>query len=126
MAMDQDGVAILHKVAQIILEKKGFNILLLDVRGHCTLTDFFIIAEGSANRHVLALADNIQEELKSMGYLPVHIEGREEGDWVVLDYFDFVIHLFKPGLRDLYRLEELWHEGTLIPIEQRSEDVACR
>lgn len=114
--MDNDPIVIVKKIAQIIQDKKGINILVLDVREICSLTDFFIIAEGLADRHVEAIATNIIDEMKTYNLIPFHIEGKNEGAWLVIDYLNIIIHLFKPGLRDLYRLEELWKAGKLIAL----------
>jgi ribosome-associated protein len=107
----------LNRIAQVIYDKKGFNILVLDVREICTMTDFFIIAEGNVDRHVKALSHAISDEFSQRGVEPLHIEGQQEGDWVVLDYGDFVIHLFVPELREKYALEELWNEGRIVDVK---------
>lgn len=104
-------------VAQIIYDKKGVNIIALDLSSVSTITDAVIIAEGSIDRHVIAIAKTIIETLKKKGRSPVHVEGLKNGDWVVLDYVDFMIHLFMPGLRDLYQLEKLWSAGELIDLK---------
>lgn len=107
----------LNRVAQLIYDKKGFNILVLDVRGICTMTDFFIIAEGTVDRHVKAIAHTIMDEFALEGKHPFHAEGQQEGDWIVLDYGDFVVHLFIPELREKYALEELWDEGQIVDVK---------
>jgi ribosome-associated protein len=104
---------ILNLIAQTIYDKKGINILALDVQGISTLTDYVIIAEGNVDRHVTAIAEAILAALKENGHTPSHVEGLQEGDWVVLDFLDFMVHLFMPGLRDKYRLEELWKKGHI-------------
>jgi ribosome-associated protein len=106
----------LNRIAQAIYDKKGFNILALDVRGICTLTDYFIIAEGYVDRHVQALSQAIQDEFASAGPTLLHLEGQREGDWIVLDYGDIVIHLFTPEMREKYELEELWQEGQVVDV----------
>jgi ribosome-associated protein len=98
---------ILNRIAQVIFDKKGMNILALDVRGVSSLTDFVIIAEGNVDRHVSAIADAVIVALKEEGYQPIHTEGLQSGDWVVIDFLDIMVHLFMPGLRDKYRLEDL-------------------
>lgn len=96
--------------------KKGMNILALDVRGLSSLTDFCIIAEGSAAKHVSGIAHEIVKKLKSLGISPLHTEGMSEGDWAVLDYPQVMVHLFMPGLRDKYMLEQLWKESTIVDL----------
>lgn len=114
--MHQTTGKLLNHIAQAIYDKKGFNILVLDVRGICSLTDYFIIAEGTVDRHVRALADTVIDQLGSFKHHPLHAEGMQEGDWIVLDYSDFVIHLFIPELREKYALEELWKNGKIVDV----------
>jgi ribosome-associated protein len=105
---------ILNRIAQVIFDKKGMNILGLDVRGVSSLTDYVIIAEGNVDRHVVSIADAIISVMKEEGYTPVHTEGRQLGDWVVIDFLDIMVHLFSPGLREKYHLEDLWKEGQIL------------
>lgn len=114
--MKNDSQLILNKIAQAIFDKKGINILALDVREISTITDFVIIAEGNVDRHVIAIAQNIQKEMESIGESPIYIEGLQHGDWVVVDYLEVMIHLFMPGLRDKYQLEKLWKEGKIVDL----------
>lgn len=106
-------------VCQAIVDKKGSNIIALDVRDVSSITDYFIIAEGSVPRHVISLAQYVDEVLRAHSITPVHCEGVQEGDWIVLDYMDFILHLFVPELRHHYALEEVWKEGKIVsvPIE---------
>ncbi|NGX45446.1 MAG: Ribosomal silencing factor RsfS [Chlamydiae bacterium] len=106
----------LDLVAQTIFDKKGFNILALDVRGVTSLTDYILIAEGSVDRHVVAIAKEIIAVLKEKGEKPLSSEGLQTGDWIVLDYLNFMIHLFMPGIRDKYCLEELFREGEVVEL----------
>ena len=107
----------LNRIAQVIYDKKGFNILILDVREICTMTDYFIIAEGTVDRHVKALSQAVADEFSKRGRHPLHAEGQQEGDWAVLDYGEFVIHLFIPDFREKYALEELWQEGRVVDVK---------
>jgi ribosome-associated protein len=107
---------LLKIIAQSIHDKKGFNTIIIDVKGISSMTDYFIIAEGTVDRHVKALAMYIKDCLSEYNSHPLHIEGLQEGDWVVLDYSDFVIHLFIPELREKYALEELWRNGKLVDV----------
>lgn len=115
--MSQSANPLLNTIAQAIYDKKGFNILALDVQGICTMTDHFIIAEGTVDRHVKALANTIIDRLEEYKMSPLHVEGMQEGEWIVLDYSDFVIHLFIPELRDKYALEQVWKEGRIVDLE---------
>ena len=112
--MDTD---IINSIGQIIFDKKGFNVTAIDLRGVTSLTDFMIVAEGGVDRHVQAIAHEVMEKLLEKGLSPCQTEGRANGDWVVLDYGEFMIHLFAPGLRDKYRLESLWPEGKIVELQ---------
>lgn len=112
----QEIPACLNKIAQIIFDKKGSNILALDLRKVSSFADFVIIAEGNVDKHVSAIASAVVEELKKIGFKPSYIEGLQQGDWAVIDYLDIMVHLFEPGLRDKYRLEDLWKEGSIIDV----------
>lgn len=81
------------------------------------MTDFFIIAEGSVDRHVQALAAMIMNELTPYKEKPAHVEGMSDGDWVVLDYYDVIIHLFTPEMREKYDLARLWDKGKIVDVE---------
>lgn len=113
----------LKLVCQAITDKKGFNIVVIDVRRVCSMTDYFIIAEGNVDRHVTALAKHVEDMLRTVDFKPSHVEGMREGEWVVLDYMDIVIHLFIPELREHYALEEVWKEGKIVnvPVKYRRE-----
>ena len=82
-----------------------------------TITDFLLIAEGNVDRHVTSLAKAIMEELASFGENVLHVEGLHTGDWVVLDYGQIMIHLFRPGVRDKYSIERLWPESKIIELD---------
>lgn len=103
----------IDKMSRTIFDKKGFNILALDVRGNCSLTDYLLIAEGHAERHVISIAKAI---IDSAPTHPIRVEGLANGDWVVLDFSDIIVHLFRPGMREKYSLERLWKESRIIDL----------
>jgi ribosome-associated protein len=105
----------LNRIAQIIYDKKGVNILALDVRPVSQLTDYVLIAEGAVDKHVVAIAQTILTELKGKGQ-SVLVEGLAHGDWVVLVLPHIMVHLFMPGMRDKYSLEELWKDGDIVDL----------
>lgn len=92
--------------------------MLLDVKGVSNITDNLIIAEGFVDRHVMALAQAVESSLKDMGKPVFKHEGLHSGEWIVLDYFDFMVHIFAPGYRDRYELEKLWPEAKLVDISE--------
>jgi ribosome-associated protein len=112
----------LNTIAQVIYDKKGFNILALDVRGLSSITDFLLIAEGNVDRHVSSIGRAILDELDKRGEKPVHVEGLQTGDWAVLDCSEIVVHIFSPALRERYSLERLWSESKIVDLEINVSD----
>ena len=99
-------------IVKILDEGKANNILMIDLKGKTSLTDALIIASGTSSRHVLALATQLHEKLKDMGYHP-KMDGRQgSGDWVILDLGDAIVHIFQPETRSFYEIEALWGEKT--------------
>lgn len=106
--------------ATAITEKKGEDVALLDVSELVVLTDVFLIASGTSNRHVRTLVDEVEERLRERGDRPLRREGTEYGRWVLLDYGDLVVHVFDPETRDYYELERLWSDAPTIPVPTHS------
>jgi ribosome-associated protein len=89
-------------------DKKGQHVTVLDLRKAPAFTDFFLICTGQTGRQVKAIVEAIEEALGSAGVHPSHIEGGKGADWVLMDYFDFIVHVFTPDTREFYALERLW------------------
>ncbi len=117
MVNKSDPLFFLNAIAQAIFDKKGFNILALDVREISTLTDYVIIAEGNIDKHIISIANGVIDQLEKIGQTPIYVEGMKTGDWVVIDYLHIMVHLFMPGLRDKYQLEQLWREGHIVDLQ---------
>jgi len=99
----------------VITDKKGEDVLLLDLRGLSILTDYFVICSGTSERQLGALLDAIRETTKkSLGIRPLHVEGEPDSGWILMDYGSVVVHLFAPELRAFYDLEGLWREGRVV------------
>lgn len=113
----KDTQALLNHLAQVVFDKKGTNILVLDTKKSSNLTDYVLIAEGGADRHVIAQADAIVEELEKEGVGLSYQQGINTGEWVVLDFSWLIVHLFTPGVRDKYNLEGLWPEADIVDVE---------
>jgi ribosome-associated protein len=107
---------ILNAIAQAIFDKKGFNILVLDVRKFSTMADYYIIAEGTVDRHVRAISKSIVETAAQLKMPLWQIEGDKSSEWVVVDFGDIVIHLFIPEMREKYALEELWKAAEIVDV----------
>ncbi len=107
----------LDVIAQAIFDKKGVNILCLDVHEISSLTDYVLIAEGNVDKHVTAIAHSIMDAMRELGVRPIYVEGLKHGDWVVIDYLHIMVHLFMPGFREKYQLEQLWREGKIVDVK---------
>lgn len=97
-----------------VRQKKADDVVALDLRASDAFTDFFLVCTGQNRRQVQAIADGVEAALKAKKLRPTHVEGYERGDWVLLDYFDFVVHVFSPTARAFYGLERLW--GNAEPV----------
>ena len=105
-----------QRAALVALDNKANDVVLLSLQGVSDMTDYFVIASGTSDTHVRAIGEHIQEELKRDGTAPHHVEGVQQGRWVLLDYVDFVVHVFHPSLRNFYQLERLWSDAQVVPI----------
>jgi ribosome-associated protein len=109
-----DSTALAERIAAIASDKKAIDIRVIDLRGIVSYTDFFVICSGNSERQAKAIHDGIYEELKNGGrerILPRRTEGDREARWILLDYWDVVVHIFTPEAREYYRLENLWGEA---------------
>jgi ribosome-associated protein len=97
--------------ADAIADKKGTDIVLLEVGDLFVITDFFVIGTGTSRPHVQALSERVEELLKEHGRVPLRDEGLPEAEWVLMDYGDVMVHLFQPKARDYYDLERLWRDA---------------
>ena len=106
-----------QRAAGILLDRKGNDVVLLSLKGVSDMTDYFLIVSGTSNTHVRALGHAVLEDLKKdTAQTAHHVEGLQAGRWVLLDYVDFVVHVFHPTLRNFYQIERLWADADVIPI----------
>ncbi len=112
---DSRDLAIL--AARVAASKQGEAVVVLDVRELITITDYFTIASGNSDRQVKTIADEVIMELKNQGVRPVRREGDVGATWVLLDFVDFVVHVFNDEERDFYRLENLWVDAPVVQWE---------
>jgi ribosome-associated protein len=101
-------------IVDMISDKKGEDILMLDTRSVSFISDYFVIATGASERQLKAMADDIQKQLKKDRILVYGAEGTAASGWVLLDYGSVIVHLFSPGMRDFYQLEALWDEAPVV------------
>jgi ribosome-associated protein len=98
-------------------DKKAVDLVVLDLKKAAGFTDYFVIASGANPRQIRAIADGILAALAEEGAKPAHIEGYDRSEWILLDYFDFVVHVFAPETRLFYGLERLWGNAERVPLE---------
>ena len=113
---DRDGKDLALVCAGIASDGKAEDIVVLDVRKMSSFTDFFVILSGRSTRHVQALAESIEHELRSKRISTSRAEGLSEGSWVLLDFDDVVVHIFYHDQRDFYDLEGLWDDAPRVEI----------
>jgi ribosome-associated protein len=111
-------LALARVIAMAAVEKQATEIVILDLRQLDAITDCFVICTGNVDQQVRAIAENIEKEVKSKtADRLLHREGMDTLNWVILDYVNVVVHVFKPSFREFYRLENLWGDAELIPFE---------
>lgn len=106
------------RVVKAALDKKATNVVVLDLRKTPAFTDFFVLCSGQSARQVKAIADAVEEAMKAARIRPAHIEGYDRADWVLMDYFNFIVHIFSPQTREFYSLERLWGGAERIEITE--------
>ena len=109
-----DPPAAVVRAAELALERKAQDVLILDLQGISSATDFFVIATGTSDIQVKAVSDHVIEESKKEGQRPDHVEGLRTGRWVLMDFIDFVVHVFHPDAREFYQLETLWGDAPTL------------
>jgi len=112
--------AAIQQAARAAQDKKATDVAVLDVREVSSFTDYFLICSGQNLRQVKAIADAVEEALLKAQEKPAHIEGYARADWVLLDYFDFIVHVFTPAMREFYALERLWGSAERIDVPDPS------
>jgi ribosome-associated protein len=106
----------LRTAVEACQEKKAAEILVLDLRGLASFTDYFLICSGASNRQLKTIADEIEKTVAIMKRKPVHREGYPRGEWILMDYVDFVVHVFTTSSRAYYDLERLWGDAGRIAV----------
>ena len=105
-----------QKAARAALGKKATDVVILDLRKVTEFTDYFVLASAASQRQLLAVADAVMEAMREQGLRPSHIEGYPKQEWILLDYSDFVFHVFTPRMRAFYDLERLWGGASRIEV----------
>jgi len=103
-----------HVIVEALEDKKGENIVLMDLQNVAMFTDYFVICTGTSDRMLDALADGVIEKAREATSLKRHPQGQSASGWVVVDFGSVIVHCFAPETRDFYKLEELWREGKIL------------
>jgi len=103
-----DSATLLTKIIGWLDDAKAEEVTSIDLDGKSSIGDYMLVATGRSDRHVGAIADQIQRKLKELGYGGVKVEGKEACDWVLIDNGDIIIHVFRPEVREFYNLEKMW------------------
>ncbi|MFH1753809.1 MAG: ribosome silencing factor [Candidatus Omnitrophota bacterium] len=112
-----------YLIAKAACDKKADDIVIMDMQQPSQMCDFFIIASGSSARQVRAISDNIEENTRQQGIKNIHIEGYEEGSWILLDLHDVVVHIFMRETREFYDLERLWADSPRTRFDPASAEL---
>lgn len=107
------------KAVSAALDKKAADVVVLDLRNTPAFTDFFVLCSGHTQRQVKAIADAIEETLRAARVRPAHVEGYERAEWILMDFFTFIVHVFTPQTRDFYSLERLWGDAERIEVSDQ-------
>ncbi len=108
-------------------EKKATNLVAIDLREIASFTEFFIVASGSNQRQVQAISDEINEQLKKqLNSRPVRVEGYSSAEWILLDYGDFIVHIFEKNAREFYDLERLWRDAKRVDLPSELTETNAR
>lgn len=119
---DNGAAQLLALVEKSLEDDKAENVIVIDLAGKSSFADYMVIASGRSSRQVSAIAEHLRERLKAAGVAQVSVEGLSQGDWVLIDGGDIVIHLFRPEVRAFYNLEKMW--GLEVPAEADISTVA--
>ncbi len=117
MPDDSAGWLLAERAGWHLLEKNAVDVVILDLRGHSDVCDFFVVASGESDVQVSAAAKHLHDALVTGGHKPKSTEGMGDGRWALLDYFDVVVHVFHTRSREYFQLERLWSEGHRIDLD---------
>jgi ribosome-associated protein len=106
----------LRQAVQAVRDHKALDLNILDLKGICSFTDYFVICTGTSTRHTQAVCDAVVEELKKSGIKPTHVEGYNRAEWILVDYLNFVVHIFLESARHFYDLERLWKTAKRVEV----------
>jgi ribosome-associated protein len=112
------------RAVKAALDKKAQDVVVLDLRQTPAFTDFFVLCSGTNPRQVKAIADAVEEALRAVKVRPAHVEGYDRAEWVLMDFFSFIVHVFTPQTRQFYSLERLWGDANRIEVSDAPPEAA--
>lgn len=108
----------LEEAVRAAQDRKAVELIVLNLEGVCSFTDFFLVCSATSTRHAQAICDAIVEQLKRSGLTPTHVEGYAQAEWILVDYLNFVAHVFTDRARHFYDLERLWKTASRVPVPE--------
>jgi ribosome-associated protein len=111
----------LREAIRAAQDRKALDLLVLNLEGVCSFTSNFLICSGTSTRHTQAICDGILERLKKSGHSPAHVEGYSQAEWILMDFFSFIVHIFVERARDFYDLERLWKNAPRIAVRDEQQ-----
>ncbi len=112
-----ESIELANKITELIFNKKGFDVKVMDLKKLTTMSDYFIICSADSEPQVKAIADEVEKNLRDEGIKVWHKEGYRALQWVLLDYVDVIVHVFKKDAREFYNLEKLWGDADITTAE---------
>jgi ribosome-associated protein len=121
-----NSLQLAEKITDLIFNKKGFDVKILDLQKLTTFADYFVICSADSDTQVKAIADEVDKSLRDEGIKSWHREGYKALSWVLIDYVDVVVHVFKKDAREFYNLEKLWGDAKIIDVEDPANKQVVR
>jgi len=119
---DVDYLAIAAHIGELMLEKKALDVRILDVSDIASFTDYFVICSSESEPQTKAIADHIRDELRDNGFRPSHVEGYQHLKWVLMDYYNVIVHIFHVDTRSYYGIERLWADATITEVKDELDE----
>ena len=114
----QDSKVLALEIVKVAWDRNAYQTKIYDVRKLIDYTDLFVVLSGRSERQVASIADSIQAEMKAAGAIPIGVEGRQSGTWILLDYGSVVVHIFTRDAREYYDLDRLWADAPLVKVQE--------
>ncbi|HHW97707.1 ribosome silencing factor [Myxococcota bacterium] len=114
----QDSKVLALEIVKVAWDRNAYQTKIYDVRKLIDYTDLFVVLSGRSERQVASIADSIQAEMKAAGAIPIGVEGRQSGTWILLDYGSVIVHIFTRDAREYYDLDRLWADAPLVKVQE--------